>query len=451
MQTIEHAKSIIKKLNDNNYEAYLVGGCVRDYLLDISPSDFDITTNATPDMIEDIFDKSIPTGKIYGTISVVIDKELYEVTTYRLETKYVNNRRPESVKYSKILKEDLMRRDFTVNALAMDIDGNIIDYYGGINDLNNRIIRCVGDPSDRFDEDNLRKLRAIRFAVQKEFEIDYDTFRIIKDNPSLNGVSMERIQSEFSKILLAKRASYGIRLLLGSNLLKQIIPELLPCVGFDQNNINHCYDVFEHLCATLDNIEAKIELRLAALLHDIGKVAAYTIDEKGVGHFIAHDKISVEIADEMLSRLAYSNKIKKNVLDLILFHMRRPVLSEKAVRRFIYKVKQENIEAIAELFRADSLASSPLIWVENLKYLDELDKIIKKIINEEQALSMKDLAINGHDILERYNTNNIRGKSIGIILEHLLSLVIDDPSLNNKDQLIKEMDVFIKENIYDFK
>lgn len=447
MQTLKQAKSIIKKLNDNNYEAYLVGGCVRDYLLDIVPTDFDITSNASPETIEDIFDKSIPTGKKYGTISVVVDEELYEVTTYRLETEYVDNRRPEALKYSASLEEDLMRRDFTVNALAMDIDGNIIDYCGGINDLENRLIKCVGDPSERFAEDNLRKLRAIRFASQKGFNIDYDTFKTIVDNPSLKGVSMERIQSEFSKMLLSEKPSRAVELLLESNLLKQIIPELLPCVGFNQNNKNHCYDVFGHLCATVDNIEPRIELRLAALLHDIGKPNVYTIDEKGVGHFIGHDKLSVDIADDILSRMGFSNKIKKHVLDLILFHMRRPVLNEKAVRRFIYKIGIENIESIKELFKADSLASNLSILDDHLKYLDELDKILENIIDAEQALSMKDLVINGRDILERYQSKNIHGKSIGIILDHLLSLVIDDPTVNNKEQLIKEMDVFVEDSI----
>lgn len=447
MQNISDAKSIIKKLKDNAYEAYLVGGCVRDYLQGMSPKDFDITTSARPESVESIFHKTIPTGKEYGTISVIVNSEAYEVTSYRLESEYTDNRRPKAVRFSDNLIDDLMRRDFTINAIAMDTEDNIIDYFGGVNDLNNRLIRCVEDPNDRFREDALRKLRAIRFACEKKFDIESATFNSIKDNPSLAGVSAERIQDELTKILLSDKPSIGINLLLNSNLLKQILPELLACVDFDQNNKHHIHDVFDHICMTTDNVSSNITLRLAALLHDIGKTTVYTEDEEGIGHFIGHEKVSYDMAADILTRLKYPSKVKSDVKKLISFHMRRPLLSEKAIRRFISKIASEYIDMIMELFRADSISSSPSSYEESKVYLSELDNIIKRVIEDKQPISRKDLAINGRDILENYKLDNISGKDIGLILGELLSLVIDDPSLNNREALFKEIDKYIKNKI----
>lgn len=441
MQNIKDAKSIIKKLNINGYEAYLVGGCVRDYLLNKTPNDFDIATSALPYEVEDVFVHTIPTGKAYGTISVKAGSEYYEVTTYRLESEYTDSRRPETIRFSTDLKEDLMRRDFTINALAMDLSGNIIDYYGGRDDLEDKLIRCVGDPINRFNEDSLRKLRAIRFAAQNAFEIEKSTLKSIVENPSLKGVSAERIQMEFSKIILSESPSVGIKLLLNSNLLKEFLPELLACVGFKQNNKYHVYDVFNHLCSAIDNIEAKLELRLSALLHDIGKPESYSEDENAIGHFIGHEKKSVEMTSMIISRLRYPSKIRKKVVHLIKFHMTRPILTDKAIRKYLSKLATENVDDLMALYKADSLASNPDYHEESLKYLDELKEIVDKIINEKQPLSRKDLMINGRDLLERYDY--ISGSEIGKILNHLLSLVIANPDINTRDELLKAVDIYM--------
>ncbi len=247
--------------------------------------------------------------------------------------------------------------------------------------------------------------------------------------------------------MISDKPSVGINLLLNTGLLQLVIPELIPCVGFDQKNHHHNNDVFNHLCVAVDNIDSKLELRLAALFHDIGKPNVFTVDEEGVGHFLGHEKESYKIAEEILTRMGYSNKIKTHVLDLIMFHMRRPVLNEKAIRRYIHKVDVINIEGLRAIFKADSMASNPIFHDTDLEYLSELELIIDKVLTEEQPLTRKDLAINGKDILEMKSSKSIKGKDVGIVLNHLLSLVIDDPNSNNKDELIKETIEFIEERI----
>jgi len=435
MQILNSAKEIMKKLNEHGYEAYLVGGCVRDMLLNIEPKDYDITTNALPDTVEGIFPKTIPTGKDYGTISVMVEGEGYEVTTYRLESEYTDGRRPRAVQYSDSLKEDLARRDFTVNALAMDIEDNVIDYYNGRNDLEQRVIKCVGNPYERFGEDKLRKLRAVRFASQKSFAIDKETSVSIKENPCLVGVSYERIREELNKILLSEKPSIGIRALCDMDLMKNAMPELVPCIGFKQNSPFHDKDVFEHILSAVDQVEPKLELRLAALFHDISKPLTYSEGEDGVGHFYGHGKSSSRMAVEIMTRLKYSNKEIKHVSELVYQHMTKPKLSKKSVRRFMSKIEGQLLPDLLKLMVADTIASKPPFF-EDLSYIYELKSMCNEILEEKQPLSVKDLYINGRDVLDAFPILLGQEKLIGGLMNHLLDLVIDEPELNQRKELL---------------
>lgn len=428
---------LLNMLHNRGFEAYVVGGCVRDSLLGRTPNDWDVCTNAKSDEILDVFSgfKIIPTGLKHGTITVMINNSPYEITTFRVDGEYSDNRRPDSVSFTNSLKEDLSRRDFTINAMAYNHKIGLVDFFGGKYDLERKAIVCVNDPKDRFKEDALRMLRAVRFSSQLQFKISrYDKAYIKHLSPLLQNISSERIREELNKILVSHTPSNGIRLLCDLHLLSYIIPELIDCYSFHQYSIHHDKDVFEHTMAVLDSTEPKLELRLAALFHDIGKPNTFTKDENGVGHFYGHHKESARLCREVMSRLKYSNKEIRYVSELVYHHMTRyEKLRPASVKKFISKVGTDKLDDLFKLFVADRVASQPPYDFEDIY---RLKFQCEKILSEKQPLQISDLNINGHDLIELGYT---QGELIGVMLNSLLDIVIKDPELNQRDVLIEKV------------
>lgn len=437
-----NVKYIIDEFYKNNYEAFMVGGCIRDVLLSKVPKDYDIATSAKPEITEKLFKRTIPTGIKHGTVTVLIDNEPYEVTTYRTEGEYKDNRRPDEVYFVSDIKEDLSRRDFTINAFAYNSREGLKDFFGGLDDLNNGLIRSVGDANKRFNEDALRMLRAIRFSTQLNFDIEENTLNAIKNNKDLiKNISAERIRDELCKILISNNVRKGFNLLKECGLLQIIIPEIVPSIGFDQKNIHHFEDVFNHTLSVIEKCPEDLTIRLAALLHDIGKPDVFFIDDKGNGRFFGHNTRSEKIARDVLNRLRFDNKTIKAVCILVREHMN--VLdnaSNLAIKRLINRASKENIYSLLELQKADILSlKDPNIAL--YKVSDMKDKI-DNIINSNTPLTVKDLAIDGGQIIQELQIKP--GKLVGDILNHLLELVLKDSSSNTKTILLEESKAFIK-------
>lgn len=429
-------KYIIKKIEEYNFKAYLVGGAVRNLILGLEVFDYDITTNALPDDIENIFPKTIPTGKKYGTITVIYDNNSYEITTFRSDGTYSDGRRPDSVSFSTELIEDLKRRDFTINALCIDIDEKLIDYFNGIEDIKNKVIRCIGNPDERFTEDALRMMRAVRFMTQLKFTMDENTrLSIVKNNALIKNVSVERISEELNKILMSDKPSDGIRALVDTGLMKQIIPEFMDTIGFNQHNPYHDKDVFEHTMEVLDNIKPKLSLRLSALFHDISKPECFTQDESGRGHFYEHEVKSSERAKNIMERLKYSNDITEDVRVLIRYHLLKSVdMKDKGVKRFINNVGIDRLDDMFELNIADIKGKSKIADDAGFERLGILREKCKNIFERHEPLSRKDLKINGRD-LEALGIK--KGNIYTEILNKVLDLVLEFPEKNNKEELEK--------------
>lgn len=423
----------IQKLKQKGYSAYLVGGCVRDFLMGKVPNDYDITTSARPEEIIDVFkDYSvIPTGIKHGTITVIIDELPLEITTYRVESAYSDMRHPDSVSFTEKLTDDLLRRDFTMNAIACDELGNIKDPLGGLEDIQNNVIRCVGKASIRFSEDPLRILRAIRFSSVLGFEIEENTYKALFDNKNLlKNVSSERIRDEFLKLLCGKCAGKTITEF--ADILGVFIPEILPMKGFDQKNKHHIYDVLTHTAVAVDNIGQDKILRLSAFLHDFGKPDTFFTDDNGVGHFWGHNKVSKEIAENVLSRLKFDNDTKNKVAILIYMHDMPIENADGAIKKMFNKITPELFFMLLDLKRADTLAHSP----ECFKRIDLIDKIserAKDILAREECFSLKELALNGDDIIK---CGYLEGKQIGKLLNIALDGVIKGIVKNDKNELI---------------
>jgi tRNA nucleotidyltransferase (CCA-adding enzyme) len=425
---------IINKLEEKGYEAYIVGGSVRDLLIGRKPHDYDINTKALPEEIVEVFKeyKTLEIGKKFGTIVVVQNEGIVEVTTFRSDGEYIDGRRPEEVYFSKELKDDLSRRDFTINAMAYNKNMGLIDYFDGRGYLKHKLIKTVGDPQERFKEDYLRVIRAIRFAAELEFFIEDETYKACKDySQHLSHISIERIREEFFKILLVRHPSYGIRLLKDTGILDVILPEIIKSVGFNQHNSHHNKDVFEHTLAVLDNTSPILHLRLAALFHDIAKPHTFTLDDDGTGHFYGHDKIGANMAREILKRWKAPNDLIDKVYILIDKHMtQHDNFKEKGLKRLIAKVGEEEIFTLLELQKADRISSNGESSIEDL--LDRENKI-EDILNNEEVYEKKQLAIDGNDVIE---LGYKQGKLIGKILDYLLEQVLESPELNNKEKLI---------------
>lgn len=435
----EDVKQLLKQLENNGYEAYLVGGAVRDIILGLQPKDYDIATNALPNEVKKIFKKTIPTGEDYGTITVMINDAGYEITTYRKECDY-DGRRPKAVSFANTIKEDLSRRDFTINAIAMSLNGEIVDPFYGRYDLECGRIRCVGNTEERFKEDKLRILRAFRFASRYNFEIHPDILWEARENGDISKLSKERICSEFNKIIMGENPKYHLTNLSEHEILHQIISSLECCYNFDQKNKHHNKDVFEHILDVVNNVEKDLELRLAALFHDIGKPQVFTIDTNGEGHFYEHAKVSAKMAQEIMEELRYPKKTIENVRELVYWHMvsyKNP--TAKTAKKFINKVGIDRYEKLLKLQIADRCASKPPFDFEDIY---KLKFECEKVLSEKQPMSIKDLKVNGHDMMEL----GLKGKEIRNMLDELLEIVLTNPKNNKKDLLIN----CVKQNLHQF-
>lgn len=450
-------REIIEKLNEANFEAFIVGGCVRDLLLKKEPQDWDIATNAQPVEVQKIFSESFYEND-FGTVGIKVpkfssiektedEKEIVEVTTYRIESKYSDKRHPDQVRFAKTLEEDLSRRDFTINALAMKVQKNklaTIDLFDGQKDLKNKIIRAVGDPQDRFSEDALRMMRAIRFASQLDFTIESKTLKAISQNSAnLKHISEERIHDELVKIILSPHPSEGIETSRETGLLKFILPELEKGVGVNQN-LHHIYTIYQHCLLSLKFCPSpKLEVRLAALLHDIAKPQT----KRGEGlhaTFYNHDHAGARMAEKILERLRFSREIIAKIRLLIdnhMFYYNPAEVTESSVRRLIQKVGLENIKDLIDLRISDRLGSgTPKAKPYKLRHLEY---IIEKVSTD--AISVKKLKVNGNDLIK--NLKIPPGPKIGAILDVLLSEVIEDQKKNNKAALLKRAEILNQENL----
>jgi len=413
----------METLNSHNKEAYAVGGCVRDLLLEQPPTDFDVATSALPREIMAIFPKTVPTGIKHGTVTVFMDGVPVEVSTFKgLDIGQGS------------LSEDLRHRDFTINAIAIDAARVIYDPFGGREDLREKIIRSpLNQSRERFQEDPLRMLRAIRFAVCLGFTLHPSVTEAMAEcYPSISQVSIERIREELNKILVSDRPSLGIRLLLEHNLLEYIIPEAMPMVGFDQYNKNHDKDVFQHALAVLDGVPPRLNVRWAAFLHDIGKPATFTRDEKGVGHFYGHHLKGQEITRQILERLRYDHKTIEDITTLVGAHMTRFARFRNAnLKKLVSQVGEHNLQDLYDLQKADILGSAPPF---DFTSLEEMQAEIEQILREKHPLTIEDLAVNGYDLME---IGIEPGPGMGKLLNQLLEIVLEEPQKNNRGTLLE--------------
>ena len=432
MKLSDGAIKAIKILNDNGYEAYAVGGCVRDAIMGNSINDYDVTTSATPEQMILSFkgEKIFETGIKHGTITFVHKKENVEITTYRVDGEYEDNRHPKTVEFTKKLENDLKRRDFTMNAIVYNEKEGYIDLFGGMEDIKNKKIRAIGNPKDRFTEDALRILRAIRFASKLGFEIEENTKKaMLECKHLLHNISEERIAAEINRFLMGKNVKNAI--LENYEILGEIIPEIKAMHGFDQRNDWHIYDVLTHTAVVVECTPPVPYLRLAALLHDTGKVHTFTIDRNGIGHFYGHNEKSAEIAREYLNKYKYDNFTKERVYKLVKIHDSPIELDRIFIKKRINRIGEECFFDLIKIKRADNMAQNSK--KVRLDIIDEIESIATDIVNE-SCISLKTLAINGSDLIK---DGHSPGKNLGIILDTLLNEVMEEKLPNDREVLLK--------------
>ena len=423
---------ILRRLNERGYEAYAVGGCVRDQLLGRTPDDWDLTTSARPEQVMELFaPHCIPTGLQHGTVTVRQDHRSFEVTTFRTDGVYSDHRHPDEVHFSDRLEEDLKRRDFTVGAMAMDAQGRIVDLFGGRDDLKNGVIRCVGEADRRFDEDALRIMRALRFMSVLGFSIAPDTADAIRrGREKLRHIAVERICVEMTKLLCGADAA---RVLLEfPEVIGVFLPEMLPAVGFDQKNRHHCYDVWEHTVRAVEAVPTEPVLRWAMLFHDLGKPHCFTLDEDGVGHFYGHGKISRTLAAEAMSRLKFDNDSRSRIELLVDWHDRMIPCTRKGLRRALNKLGADGVAQLIAVKRADNLAQAPA-YRERQRELDRAEEIITELLAEDACFSLKQLAVDGRDMMAL----GLSGPAIGQMLQRLLEQVLEEKLPNDREILLQ--------------
>jgi len=433
---------ILETLQSAGFEAFIVGGCVRDMLMGREPHDFDVTTSARPEQVREVFEglvlpdgraaKVFDTGIKHGTVTVLARGEPVEVTTFRVEGGYSDGRHPDFVEFTGSLEEDLARRDFTMNALAWNPESGLADFFGGQQDIEAGCIRAVGNPDQRFREDALRILRAIRFASVLGFEIEPETEQAMEDNKHLLAkISAERIREELTKLLTGPGA--GRIVLKYADIIGQVIPELLAMKGFDQRNPHHIYDVLEHSTTAIDQIRPEPHLRWAALLHDIGKPETFTVDEGGTGHFYGHAARSEEMARLIMCRLRFDNETAGRVVSLVKYHDLQIELTTKAVKRVLNRLGEETFRDLILVKRADNLAQSPE-FADRQQYYEQLEELLERIISENQCFSIRDMAIDGNDLIAMGITD---GRTIGQTLKAALEDIIDGRIANEKEALLE--------------
>lgn len=429
----EPVRRIISRLAAAGYEAYAVGGCIRDSITGAVPNDWDICTSALPEQVEAVFSDMhiIETGLQHGTVTLMINHSGYEITTYRTEGTYSDRRKPDYVNFVTDLREDVNRRDFTINAMAYNDENGLQDYFGGMEDLRAKIIRCVGVADERFNEDALRILRAMRFAATFDFEIETETALAMHRNKELlSYVSMERIAVELLKLLKGSGAARILREF--SDILAVVMPEIKPCIGFDQHSKWHCYDVWEHTLHAIDAAEKDEIIRLTMLLHDIGKPECYT-NTDGEGHFYDHASASERIAKTILKRLKLSNDITGTVCALVKHHDAYAQIGEKGIKRLINKIGMDNARRLLKVTYADMCGQAPdkrMLKAERIEYVKG---ILDKIEENNDCVDVKSLSVNGRDMMEL----GLKGKEIGDALNKALNAVIDEEVVNEKTALIE--------------
>lgn len=445
IQIPDKVNYIINTLMSRGYEAYVVGGCVRDMVLGKEPEDWDITTSATPIEVKKIFTRTVDTGIQHGTVTVLLDHDHYEVTTYRLDGIYEDNRHPKEVSFTSSLNEDLKRRDFTINAMAYNKEEGFIDCFNGLEDLEEGIIRCVGDPEERFFEDALRILRAVRFSAQLDFSIEANTLEAIKNKVELlRNISSERIRIELMKLLVSDHPE-RIRLLYETGITAVVLPEFDKTMTTNQINKYHIYSVGEHIIRSVMEVAGPLAdkeftskergiLRWTMLLHDIEKPSTITFGEDKQNHFHGHQDKGAATAKRILKRLKFDNDTLDSVVHLVRWHDYRFVLTPTGMRKAINKIGKEYMELLFEVNRSDNSAKNPDIIGPKLEKLEHARKLYQEIVREDQCVSLKDLDINGSDLIE---AGYKQGKELGELLDWLLDRVIEDPSLNNKELLLQ--------------
>ena len=436
----EKVTMIIENLRMHGYEAYAVGGCVRDSILAKKPEDWDITTSAKPEEIKRLFSRTVDTGIEHGTVTVLLGKESFEVTTYRIDGAYEDSRHPKEVVFTNKLEEDLKRRDFTINAMAYNDEVRLVDVFGGMKDLNRHLIRCVGEPKERFSEDALRILRAIRFSAQLAFPIEPVTAEAIRElAPTLANISAERIQAELVKLLMSnhpERLQDAYEL----GITKVILPEWDAMVGVEQNTPHHRYDVADHTLHAMKNVKKDKILRLTMLFHDMGKPSMKTTDEKGRDHFKGHALVSEEIARSVMRRLKFDNDTVKKVTRLVCYHDYRIEATPQNVRRAMNRIGVELFPYYLAVRMADVKAQSPYRRREKIENIVAMRELYQEVLLKGECVTLRDLAVTGKDLMQ---IGMKPGRELGNMLNELLEWVIDDPACNKKEILCE----YVKEKL----
>lgn len=431
---------IIQNLQLHGYEAYAVGGCVRDSILARRPEDWDITTSARPEEIKRLFRRTVDTGIEHGTVTVLIGKDSFEVTTYRIDGLYEDSRHPKEVIFTNQLEEDLRRRDFTINAMAYNDEVRLVDVFGGMQDLNRHLIRCVGNPKERFSEDALRILRAVRFSAQLGFPVEDNTAEAVKElAPTLKNISAERIQVELVKLLTSNHPE-KIKDAYELGITRVVLPEWDAMVGVKQNTPHHKYDVAEHTLHALKNVKRDKILRLTMLFHDMGKPSMKTTDEKGIDHFKGHALVSEEIARKILRRLKFDNDTVKKVTRLVCYHDYRIEATPKNVRRAMNRIGVELFPYYLAVRMADAKAQSPYKRREKIENIVAMREVYQEVLLNQECVTLRDLAVSGRDLMA---LGMQPGRELGSMLSELLEWVIDDPECNKKEILCE----YVKEKL----
>lgn len=425
---------IIKTLQEAGFEAYAVGGCVRDSLLGRAPDDWDITTSAKPQQVKALFSRTVDTGIAHGTVTVLQGRSGYEVTTYRIDGAYEDGRHPRDVTFTASLAEDLKRRDFTVNAMAYNEEEGLVDLFGGRADMERRALRCVGNPRERFGEDALRMMRAVRFSAQLDYAIEEDTMEAIRAlSGTLSKISAERIRTELVKLLLSGHPE-RFRTCYETGMTAVFLPEFDRMMETGQNNPHHCYSVGEHALCALRRIRPDQALRLAALLHDVGKPETESMDESGVNHFYGHAAKGAELTRKIMRRLKFDNDTADRVVRLVREHDRKIGLSPAQMRRTVNCVGEDLFPDLFDLKEADLLAQSDYMRDEKREELMRLRALYEKVKEEGDCLSLKGLAVTGRDLI---GIGATPGPGLGALLQDLLGIVLENPSCNNRETLLE--------------
>ena len=434
IQLPDKVHRIIETLTAEGYEAYAVGGCIRDSVLGRMPNDWDITTSAKPEETKSLFPRTVDTGIRHGTVTVMLDKEGFEVTTYRIDGVYEDGRHPKEVTFTASLEEDLKRRDFTINAMAYNEQAGLIDIFGGMQDIEAGVIRCVGNAKERFTEDALRMLRAVRFSAQLGYEIEEETKEAIRKlAPELRKISAERIQAELVRLVVSDHPDY-LRTACEVGIMEQILPEFALCMETLQNNPHHCYSVGEHILHAMGEVEPDKVLRLGMLFHDIGKPQTLTVDEEGITHNKGHAEVGEKMTGQILRRLKFDNDTIRKVTKLVRYHDQEVEASPGGVRRAANRMGEDIFRMLFAVKRADILAQSGYMREEKLKKLAYIQTLYEESLRKEECMSLKDLAVTGTDLIA---LGIPPGKEIGALLNELLEIVLEQPERNTREELLK--------------